>query len=602
MGGPDLLAVILVLLGAGIMAGSMVQGLRITKSVSRSVAGTWRLTLVLQAFFLVGYLLFASLVLAGVTFPLQAVTGVVFFGGACYVYLIIKLSKDTFYDLQGEIRERKATEENLCYSERRFRSIVEASPMGMHLYQLEDDGRLILTGANAAADAILGIDHGTLRGKPIEEAFPALTGTGIAERYRLIASTGEVWHADQVVYEGDAIRGVFEVHAFQMAPGRMVAMFADVTERRHAERSLRESEEMNRVLVEAFPDMVLRLDGKGTFLSFKAARDQEPFRPPGSFLGLTVEEVMPREIAERSMLHLRRALETGEVQIFEYRLSRDDGDRDFEIRVIASGEDEVIALAREITSRKRAESALEKAKDDLERQNRDLLKLDRMKEALISDVSHELKTPVAKQAMQVEILRKALREFNLAGKVEDIFRVMESGISRQQNVIRNILVMSRLESGGRKDKVEEFPLDGLVKEVLDDYRHTTDALGIETETDLKEVTVAADREILWHVFSNLVNNAVKYRREGRPHISVGMEIAGDRVRVRITDNGIGLTEKERSMAFERFYQASGSAEGIGLGLSISTNIVERFGGSLQLESEGRGRGATATVSLPLASR
>lgn len=97
----------------------------------------------------------------------------------------------TFWDgIEFDITERKKSEELLLSSEKTFRSIVESLPLGMFLYQLHDDGRLIFMNANPAADKILGVDCSQFIGKTIEEAFPPLAKTEIPEMYRRVASTG----------------------------------------------------------------------------------------------------------------------------------------------------------------------------------------------------------------------------------------------------------------------------------------------------------------------------------------------------------------------------------------------------------------------------
>ena len=125
----------------------------------------------------------------------------------------------------------------------RSRSIIDASPMGAHLYRLEPDGSLIFTGANPAADKLLGIDNSIFVGKEIKEAFPPLADTDIPERYASAARDGEHWQSEQVNYEDDKITGAFEVHAFQTTPGNMVALFTDITARKKAEDRLRKSEQ-----------------------------------------------------------------------------------------------------------------------------------------------------------------------------------------------------------------------------------------------------------------------------------------------------------------------------------------------------------------------
>jgi two-component system cell cycle sensor histidine kinase/response regulator CckA len=140
--------------------------------------------------------------------------------------------------LYRDVTARVRAEETLRASEAKYRVIVESIPMGMHMYQLEPDGRLVFTGANPAADEILGVDHGQFVGQTIEEAFPPLAESEVPDRYRLAASAGEPWHKDQIVYQDQQIAGAFETYAFQTAPGRVTAAFWDVTERQRTEQVL----------------------------------------------------------------------------------------------------------------------------------------------------------------------------------------------------------------------------------------------------------------------------------------------------------------------------------------------------------------------------
>jgi PAS domain S-box-containing protein len=258
-------------------------------------------------------------------------------------------------------------------------------------------------------------------------------------------------------------------------------------------------------------------------------------------------------------------------------------------------------VVQDITDRKRAEQQVLLAKEQLEHQNEELQKLDRMKDALLRDVAHELKTPVAKHAMQLEILRPMLQAHRVEERELRAFQVMEESIRRQQSVVRNLLNLARLEAGGREYRLEPTPLDEVLRRVQADYQYALDTYGISFELAVPAVTIRTDGEMLWHVFSNLVNNAIKFRRkEGAPRIRVVGELAGDRVAVRVEDNGIGLSPEQRGKIFSSFYQATASTEGSGVGLSICKKIVEDLGGSIRLESPGLGEGSTVTVELPAA--
>lgn len=261
--------------------------------------------------------------------------------------------------------------------------------------------------------------------------------------------------------------------------------------------------------------------------------------------------------------------------------------------------DEIGMLAESFN---RMGQSLHKSYEELEEQNLALVKLDHMKDALISDVSHELKTPVAKQVMQLEMLKHEVARSGGPNKqMRTILQVMEGNIRRQQNVIRNILMVSRLETGGRELKIEKVRLDNILEDVIADHIHLISTYGIQLEQNTREETVDSDREMLWHVFSNCISNAIKYRSIRDPRISITVDRTAEVATVRVEDNGIGLTEEEAENAFKRFFQSTPTSDGIGLGLSISRSIVEMMGGTIRIESPGRSLGTMVTVSLPLSA-
>ena len=142
-----------------------------------------------------------------------------------------------------DITERKKAEQALKESESLYRKMNENSPLGMHFYKLNDKNQLIFTGANPAADKLLGTDNSQFIGKTIEEAFPALIQTEVPERYRDTAEKGIPWSTEQIAYDDKQITGAFDVRAFQTTPGNMVAIFSDITERKQAEVELQHTKE-----------------------------------------------------------------------------------------------------------------------------------------------------------------------------------------------------------------------------------------------------------------------------------------------------------------------------------------------------------------------
>jgi PAS domain S-box-containing protein len=218
------------------------------------------------------------------------------------------------YTTFSDITELKEAQRALGDSEKRFRSIVEASPMGIHLYRLEEDGRLIFTGANPASDRILGVDSNQYIGKSIEQAFPALVDSEIPERYRTLCRSGEPWHWEQVEYEDDRVQGAFEVHAFQTSPNQIATLFLDITDRKKAEEAIRQNERKYRHLVKFAPAAIYEIDlNSQRFLSVNDVTCEYCGYTREEMLRMNPLELMTEESRARFIERNRRLLAGEEV-------------------------------------------------------------------------------------------------------------------------------------------------------------------------------------------------------------------------------------------------------------------------------------------------
>ncbi len=138
----------------------------------------------------------------------------------------------------------------------------------------------------------------------------------------------------------------------------------DITERKEAEERLLDSQARNKAILDASPDLVFLLNRTGEFLDFKAAGKESKLHvAPEAIIGSKLHDLLPAEIADTALLHIVRALDTGEVQVYEYRLPVPDGIRHFEARLNKSGANEVLAVVRDVTERKRAEQALHESEE-----------------------------------------------------------------------------------------------------------------------------------------------------------------------------------------------------------------------------------------------
>jgi PAS domain S-box-containing protein len=143
----------------------------------------------------------------------------------------------------SDITEAEALRQQHREVEARLANVLQASPMGVHLYHLNEEDELIFAGANVSADRLLGVDNSAFVGRRMTEIFPPLAETEVPARYRAAAAEGQTWNTRQIDYEDDKIRGAFEVYAFQTAPRHMAAFFWDITERLQMEQERQQLEE-----------------------------------------------------------------------------------------------------------------------------------------------------------------------------------------------------------------------------------------------------------------------------------------------------------------------------------------------------------------------
>ncbi len=176
-----------------------------------------------------------------------------------------------------DITRRHETEETIRESEEKFRSIVESSPTSMYFYRLEPDGRLVLTGANPAAERTIGIAHKLLIGKTIEEAFPNLASTDIPAMYKKVASGELSDQTFEIQYSDERFSGYYEVYVFKTGNAAIAVDFVDITGRKHAEEMNQRSAEQKSILLREIHHRVKNnLAIVISLLNFQLRRNEDP--------------------------------------------------------------------------------------------------------------------------------------------------------------------------------------------------------------------------------------------------------------------------------------------------------------------------------------
>jgi len=267
-------------------------------------------------------------------------------------------------------------------------------------------------------------------------------------------------------------------------------------------------------------------------------------------------------------------------------------------------EDPICMMASfiDITARKKAEEKLIKSQMRIEQQNIQLKKLDKLKSNFLNITSHELRTPMCSMKGYVQMLLKK----TLGDTTEEQKRglmVILRNVDRLDNLIQDILDISRLESGTMKFITEITDIQKMICEVSEtmcasaDLKHVR--INKEIEDNLPELVI--DQERIKQVLINLVDNAIKFSPDGTV-ITIRAKKEGKNVLFEVQDFGRGIPKDKQKKIFETFYQVDYNMDrtfgGAGLGLAVSRGIVIAHGGSIWVKSK-LGKGSTFGFTLPV---
>jgi signal transduction histidine kinase len=212
------------------------------------------------------------------------------------------------------------------------------------------------------------------------------------------------------------------------------------------------------------------------------------------------------------------------------------------------------------------------------------------RDQLLADVSHELRSPVTRMKVALELLPPSEQRTGMAADVAEMERM-----------IAELLELERLRGGRGIDPVRQ-DLMPIVRETAESVQNTPP--GVQVVSTSQEIPVAIDAEKIRMVLRNLLENAVKYSLPDSRAVEVSAAPNGEGVVIRVTDDGPGIPERDMASLFEPFFRVDRSRSkktgGYGLGLSISKRIVEAHGGTIAVENN-LNRGASFVVTLPKTS-
>jgi PAS domain S-box-containing protein len=392
-------------------------------------------------------------------------------------------------------------------------------------------------------------------------------------------------------------------------------------------RSLAVSEGKYRMLFESFPDALFLMTEVIHECNDQACRLLGRVR--GEVVDHALAEFLPASQADGrispELLQERgRQALAGPPQTFGCRVLKKDGspvETEVSLKAFPMGGGQTLqAVLRDVTEQRAAEEQIRALNEELEQRVRDrtaelerayeeLKKLDEMKDVFLSSVSHELRTPLTSIRSFSEILLRYDEEDPQTRR--EFLEVIYSESKRLTRLINDVLDLSKIESGRMAWHDELLSLEEVCRYAIKAQQPLIEAKSLEVSlsSTVGLPLAVADRERIQQVVTNLLDNAVKFSPEGG-RILVRAEPCGDpteeepcgRIKVSITDEGIGIEEKNFGIIFERFAQVApdplhDKPNGTGLGLSICQEIINHYGGRIGLMSE-KGKGCSFFFTLP----
>lgn len=503
--------------------------------------------------------------------------------------------------IQGHARD-------LQESEARFRTATESMRDAFVLIEAAD-GTVLWW--NKAAEGMFGYPREQMLGKPLhkmllEGGARQAMGEGLAR----FAQSGEgalIGHTQELMARHrDGYEFPIELSLSAMPLGgrwQAVGVVRDITERRQTEGELaryrqhleelvvQRTSELNSLFL-ALPDMYFRMARDGTILDFRCGQGRDLYVAPEQFLGQRMQDVLPPDVGQTFSSAFAGLNESGGEGSLEYKLPMPPGLQYFEARLLPLGENQMVAVIRNITERRAMEEAREAARQEA-------VRLARLRSEFLANMSHEIRTPLNGVLGMAQI---GFRGSEPGSKAAHHFeRILESG-RLLLSVVNDILDFSRIEAGKMPLEWVAVDVRRLVSEAGNLVAERARAKGVEFLV-LPDVNLPlaclGDAMRLAQILANLLSNAVKFTAKGRVTLSAGRE--GSSLVFRVADTGIGMSAEQVERLFSPFEQADGSTTrkfgGTGLGLSIALRLAELMGGTIRVQST-LGEGSRFELRIP----
>jgi len=498
--------------------------------------------------------------------------------------------------ISHDMTEHEKMDEALRQSEERYRTLVENLPQRVFLKDL--NSTYVSCNENFARD--VGISPELLPGKSDYDFFASEP----AEKYRSddkrVMESGEIWDIEEkAVLQGQQML----IHTVK-APVRdeegnivgVLGIFWDISEQKRLARVLSESEQKYRTLVESADETIITVDRDGAYLFMNKTGAERAGKKPEDYIGKTMWDMFPKQIAERQMDYVRKVIDSGEgmnvtvwtklqgqPRLYNANLEplRDDSGK-----VMAA-----MIITRDITDMRQAEEELEAYRENMVRAER-LASLG----TLSATLAHELTQPLTVITLSIEDSLTELEAVSCPQTVTDGLRDGLSEVSNATSIVERFRNFARKSSEKTVGKVDlKVVAERIVKLLNKSARQAGIRLRLKGMDTLPGV-YSSEKEVE-QLFFALVQNAIQAADGNEPReLIIDGAVKDEHIELRFSDNCGGIEPEDVDKVFDPFFTTKGAGEGTGLGLCIVQRVALRSGGRVRVENK-PGEGSTFVVTL-----
>jgi PAS domain S-box-containing protein len=361
-----------------------------------------------------------------------------------------------------------------------------------------------------------------------------------------------------------------ETDAIQTA----VNLISAVLQRKDYEETIRLNEARNRILVDALPDLIIRIDTTGNILDYSANPEHPLYIHRDLAHGRNLKETFPEEVASQIIGKGNKTKFVISEKVVEFRLPYAKGIYEAQLYPIFAAE--AIVLIRDITEQ---------------------AKLNEMKSDFINRASHELRTPLTAAMLMVELIQDG----GTAEEIKEYWHTLGAELRRQKTLIDRLLSAGRLESGMMGIESEPLSLMPILRESMQSVQPiiAKRQISLEIVSNHKDYQVLGDKSGLQQVFVNLMTNAAKFSPKGSA-VQAKISKNDTHIKIAIIDKGVGIPEEDLPYLFQRFFRAKNvtiaEIPGSGIGLYIVNSIIKEMDGEITVKSI-PDEGTTFTIHL-----